>query len=405
MRFHHSTRRGRTKFSQGGGPHHRNAGGGPAASNSSISNRWAQLSYCRQTNIHFNRRLPVEVPDSVRLEAAGQWEDTSSVAQEDLLAQQDSGQVTNNQQQIERHMNELRLTGDGDGKGDRRREPSEINSNKGIDINSNLISANREVSEDKEETTKTTKQREREFCGKTKRLKGGMILNGTKKSFKSALSNGRRKSSLCNATESCDSAKSSASSSWPEKRLDIDEAREKLIAQVEKHPFWSNKAAKRMRLLDLIERRIFIYELISHCERRDLEWRYEPYRGGLVTGTGPFVGAGNTGVKRVLSSVSEQLAATGDQQIEPSQELRRNRAPVSPSTSISQPASPMTSPDSNILQAFERSKQEFASENLDKTRTVCDNDRQSSRRQPIRRSCSSAATSPSHGLASQPSFG
>lgn len=64
--------------------------------------------------------------------------------------------------------------------------------------------------------------------------------------------------------------------------IDMEAIRQKLVAQVEKHPFWSNKAAKRMQLTLVENRRIYIHELVSFCERRDLEWCYEPYKGGLV---------------------------------------------------------------------------------------------------------------------------
>lgn len=65
--------------------------------------------------------------------------------------------------------------------------------------------------------------------------------------------------------------------------MDLESLREKLLAQVQKHPFWSNKAAKRMQIKNVKRRNVYIYELESYCERRDLEWNFEPYRGGLST--------------------------------------------------------------------------------------------------------------------------
>lgn len=62
----------------------------------------------------------------------------------------------------------------------------------------------------------------------------------------------------------------------------MESARQKLLSQVEKHPFWSNKAARRMHLTAVENRQILLYELSSFSEKRDIEWRYEPYRGGLV---------------------------------------------------------------------------------------------------------------------------
>lgn len=68
----------------------------------------------------------------------------------------------------------------------------------------------------------------------------------------------------------------------------LENAREKLIAQVKKHPFWSNKAAKKMQLKDVESRQLLICELSSFCEQRELEWRYEPMRPGSATNSIPY---------------------------------------------------------------------------------------------------------------------
>lgn len=92
----------------------------------------------------------------------------------------------------------------------------------------------------------------------------------------------------------------SSSTSDSEKKLDLVGAREKLIAQVNKHPFWSNKAAKKMQLTSIEERSIYIYELVSYCERREIEWKYEPYRGGL-SGSGSAYASSALTASNVLS--------------------------------------------------------------------------------------------------------
>ena len=204
MRFHHSTRRGRNRLAHNGGLQ---LGGQRAAGQLASASRWSQLSYCRETNIHFNRRLPVEPP-------AG-----SKQADGDSLAREEGEFVEAGKQVVCSPLRQLSCkSGAGANEHDQRDRGAHLLQQ--IDDSLHKLS----IGEQKEGTA----------------------------------------------------ADSGA-------RINLEEARERLVAQVVKHPFWSNKAARRMQLTDLEERNIYIYELLSYCERRDLEWRYEPYKGGLVS--------------------------------------------------------------------------------------------------------------------------
>lgn len=185
MRFHHSTRRGRSRLAHssqsiGSGRH----ATGPQAGQ--LGARWARLGYCRETNIHFNRLLPVSPPE---------------------------------------HLSQTCLTSEQEELGDEL-----CSSAKPIDHCLNKLTLRGRVMDNKSQMeTKSTSQSQ-----------------------------------------------------------DPESYRQRLMDQVEKHPFWSNKAARRMQLTGVEERRIYIYELISFCQRRDLEWCYEPYRGGFVAGSIPY---------------------------------------------------------------------------------------------------------------------
>lgn len=173
MRFHHSTRRGRHHLTTGGSHAHNAHNHLSLASAATNSSRWCQqLSHCRETNIHFHRRLPVEYHQ------ASASKELSSVS--DTLLSIDYDQNGNNK-----------------------------------------------------------------------------------------LSNG-------NSLVAQQSRRTSA-------EVNPESIREKLIGQVQKHPFWSNKAAKRMQITNVSRRNVYIYELESYCERRDLEWDFEPYRGCSIS--------------------------------------------------------------------------------------------------------------------------
>lgn len=198
MRFHHSTRRGRNRLGQHN--QHQSSNYRTAHHSAHSTSRWAQLGYCRETNIHFNRRLPVELPPVECLLASRRLWSTSvdSAAMEEEAADEQKDLIQD-------RLHELSLE------------------------------------EQKPEEARGRKQQQQLV-----QLAGG------------------------------------------QSKLDMESAREKLVAQVEKHPFWSSKAARRMQLTGVEERRIYIYELVSFCERRDLEWRYEPYRGGGLASAVPF---------------------------------------------------------------------------------------------------------------------
>lgn len=166
---------------------------------SHVGGRWTKLGYCRETNIHFNRRLPVGPPDAA----------TASNATSRATSPQGTPDLLLDGKQIGDSLNALTL-----------RPRDEVPKN----------SANKLLRLDQE----------------------------------------RRANS-------------------PERvSLDLESFRQSLVSQVEKHPFWSNKAARRMQLTKVEQRRIYIYELVSYCQRRDLEWRYEPFKGGLVAGSMPY---------------------------------------------------------------------------------------------------------------------
>lgn len=222
MRFHHSTRRGRNRLN----PRNQYNSLSNRVAGSYSTSRWSQLNYCKDTNIHFNRRLPVEAPSSL----ASEW-----------------GQVAVTLSEIDQPSSELF-------------EP----------LNS-VVQSSAPCSPSHKATEKhSLEARLRQLSFNNQLVLPIDQANGTK-------SVPRRNDKSKTMEEQPTSSNSS---------LDIETARERLISQVQKHPFWSNKAAKRMQITSLDERHIYIYELVSFCERRQLEWRYEPYRGGLVSAIG-----------------------------------------------------------------------------------------------------------------------
>lgn len=206
MRFHHSTRRGRSSRYQ-----HSVVGGYQQQQRLTSSRGWSQVNYCRETNILFNRRQVIEPPLSSSLSAAA-----AESNREALRRKISAPNMQNDKQGKTKRM----TTGYEEHHQLRQQQRKAFSSTETIAENSKMIPATQPTN-----------------------------LNKTI-SFKS-------------------------------ERLDMTSVREKLIAQVNKHPFWSNKAAKRMELSLVEERDVFLYELQSYCERRELEWKFEPYTGGL----------------------------------------------------------------------------------------------------------------------------
>lgn len=259
MRFHHSTRRGRTG-------RHAHQPQGRLGHARPLAARWAQLAYCRQTNIHFNRRVPVAPPEGAQPAAPppGQHQAGEPVAGARAPA---NGRAANGRvaerdaQQVGARLRALHLA-----------RPAAKTAAPG----------------DPTRAAKPANKRQPQKHQPPHQ--DGPAPAGP-------MGAGQQHQRQC-----------------PHVGLDMDTVREKLVAQVEKHPFWSTKAARKMRLLGVDQRRVFIYELVSYCQRRDLEWRYEPYRGGLVAGCTPFRGLADTpvaGAGLVACSLSQPASPAG----------------------------------------------------------------------------------------------
>lgn len=267
MRFHHSTRRGRTnRFGAG------HTSGSQLASSglqhyqpSTSTSRWSQLGYCRETNIIFNRRLPVEPPATTP---------TPSLSNSTLPISQQRRQRTTTTESLESGVFSDYLP----------RQSTAANKQD----NNILI-----------DSTSSTSPQAQAASGK----EGASEEENIIKSLKSMAVDGRKQKQQ-NLNVVCQSTTPSLSKTCNKRtkfnnnnddsnkydlnnnnydKLDMNLARERLLAKVDKHPFWSNKAARRMELTSCKERNLYIYELTSYCERRELEWRYEPYKGGLVS--------------------------------------------------------------------------------------------------------------------------
>lgn len=61
----------------------------------------------------------------------------------------------------------------------------------------------------------------------------------------------------------------------PLAELQQDEARERLLEEVRQHPFWSRRAARRMKFTSIRKRSVYVYKLSSLCETRQIDRRYE----------------------------------------------------------------------------------------------------------------------------------
>ena len=244
MRFHHSTRRGRNRLAN------QSARLGHSQPNS-VSSRWAQLSYCRQSNIHFNRRIPVEPPAEMVHALAF----ASQTTRPPFEGQPSKGALDRRTGGIQMDLATVydHLSATEDSQIDEQLNGLKINNNKNRDSPTSA----------KTNGGKPATQA-RTFKRRSPPTTGVLV--------ESQLRDDQSQTGTMNGT-------------YETAKLDLEGARARLIAKVEKHPLWSTKAAKRMRLTNLEERKVLIYELNSYCERRDLEWRYEPYRGGLAAGS------------------------------------------------------------------------------------------------------------------------
>lgn len=253
MRFHHSTRRGKTRLGQ----YSRQQANSRFPQHSFAStSRWSQLGYCRETNIHFNRRLPIE-PAELDHPAGSSATDS--------------------------------------GLGLVQPEPDALDmANLSTKSGSRRSVRSKQIAPDSGGGRKQQQIDERFHR---------LSLRGTK----------RVEDIKDERKDGSDTAEPQAAQEGSHKKLDMDSIRAKLVAQVEKHPFWSNKAARKMQLTGLEERRVYIYELISYCERRELEWRFESYKGGLAGSTAPFrkTLVADTPSTHLATPVRSSLYATG----------------------------------------------------------------------------------------------
>lgn len=286
MRFHHSTRRGKSRLGQ----YSRQQASSRFPQHSFAStSRWSQLGYCRETNIHFNRRLPIE-PVELDPPGGSRAPDTGlGLVQPEPerfdMANPSARDTTN------RRSARAKQTASDNGQGRKQQQ---------IDERFHRLSLRgtkrvEDIKDGRQGSTDTPEQQ---------------VGTG----------------SLVSAQEGS------------HKKLDMESIRAKLVAQVEKHPFWSNKAARKMQLTGLEERRVYIYELTSYHERRELEWRYEPYKGGLAGSTAPFKRTlvAETPSTHLATPVRSSLCATGSS--------LRSTVPRAPLSSQSIPKSSPASP-------------------------------------------------------------
>lgn len=249
MRFHHSTRRGRNRL--GHNQHQLSNRYASSAHHSlSSSSRWSQLSYCRETNIHFNRRLPIEPP----VEILDHSPTFSSQFCPPTTPQHHKSVSSTGQQQLDSSAKLMRSSLKNSMRLKQKNEQED-------DLNLQDLSL--------KEERKRSKQR-------MMASDNGAGQNSTEEDSLKQLGLRRHNS---NSISNSESTRSESQSST----IDMESARQKLVAQVEKHRLWSSKAARRMQLTSVQDRNIYIYELTSFCERRELEWRYEAFRGGLVS--------------------------------------------------------------------------------------------------------------------------
>lgn len=276
MRFHHSTRRGRNRLGHNSQQQMSLRWARYSAHNSSTS-RWSHLNYCRETNIHFNRRLPVEPPKSLAAVFSPLSETSSApTSPKQTIPQQQISQQQHRSQQNSPTGTSSFLSDLQQHQQQQQQKVPSISGNSLVRLShKNSIRLKQKEMNDKQQQDDDLRLHKlsiEEVGNRQELVSDG---NNLIKSEDSPM----EKQHFCgNIRES----KQYHSGSRMGSRIDMESAREKLIAQVQKHRLWSSKAAKRMQLTSVQERFIYIYELISFCERRDLEWRYEPYKGGLV---------------------------------------------------------------------------------------------------------------------------
>lgn len=262
MRFHHSTRRGRNRLGHNSQQQLSVRWARSSAHNSSAS-RWSQLGYCRETNIHFNRRLPIEPPLALQTSFQANYNScsTSKSLQYQPSSKESSPTGRTTSMLIEQQQRSSRPIISGSLRLKHQKSSDyERQTQDDFDLKLHKLSI--------EEAAEREKQ-------------GGLLSNLNKVDGENDLAKQTLQKRHHNTNDNNRGEQQYHCSAMGSK-IDMESARQKLVAQVEKHRLWSSKAAKRMQLTSVQERHIYIYELVSFCERRDLEWRYEPYKGGLV---------------------------------------------------------------------------------------------------------------------------
>lgn len=285
MRFHHSTRRGKTNRFGGHSGSHRS---GSLLASSDLAHsyqptstsRWSQLGYCRETNIIFNRRLPVEPPQEINRTIAINDKVEEERQQQVIATSSDSGFIEQQSPCSFSNVNDPDV---------HSKSKISMAAVKGNRYNNN--SRNNTILSSIKTTRTSNCNIQQQHLINENQLKGlkfnysdnsnyttTQVAHNKKRTTAAAGANQNRNSrnefSLFHENNINDNNNS---------KLNMDIIRDKLVAKVDKHPFWSKKAARRMELTSCKDRNLYIYELISYCERRELEWRYEAYRGGLVS--------------------------------------------------------------------------------------------------------------------------
>lgn len=275
MRFHHSTRRGRNRL--GHSSQQQSLRWSRYSAHNTSTSRWSQLSYCRETNIHFNRRLPVEPPTSLATTIASSsshstTSSSSSTSPKQQQQQQQHLQHRSQQSSPNRTSNFLSER--------QQQNVSSISGGSLIKLSHKNSIRLKQIKTNTNQQPQDADLRLHELSIEENNRKELVMHDDNNKEEDGSMKKEQTKQRFGNNIRG-DSAQYPSSHTMDSK-IDMESARQKLISQVEKHRLWSNKAAKKMQLTSVQERSIYIYELISFCERRDLEWRYEPYRGGLV---------------------------------------------------------------------------------------------------------------------------
>lgn len=258
------------------------------ASTSTSRNAWAQLGFCRESNIHFCRRLTIEPPESIALASEPQRRKDSFGA---LVASEPSVRAQRSKQRTKQ-----------------QRTSANLDNLDNIDAQIDEKLGNLKISAGEQPAT----------------MSHGNALTAAQQ---------RRKTSSAAAAGAVGAA---ATSGQQLATIDMSLVREKLIKKVEKHPFWSSKAAKRMQLTRVDERRVYVYKLVSYCERRELEWRFEPYRGGLVAAI-PYRKVSDAAAAATATTAGEEPALSPSR-VEPVSAIERQVPPADYLWSLDAPA-------------------------------------------------------------------